>query len=81
VLASIAVADVLPVRYFILPGMSQRAGVRRESMAALGYAFALAPGAYAVVGAIVTGSGLLALPLGALGVWAWLLVWGWMRES
>lgn len=70
VLATIAVMDVLFVRYFILPGMSRRPGMRRESIAALGYAFALAPDAYAVVGAIVTDSGWLALPLGALGAWA-----------
>lgn len=78
-LMATGIADPIVGRYLLLPKAS-RAGASRAQLTVHGYSFAVAPALCAPVGAVITGSGWLALPLGGIAVYAWFAVWTYLQE-
>ena len=83
VLFAVGVVDLLTVRFLLLPSMIGNAQTLqdRDKVAITGYAFAVAPATYGVVISIVTGQGLLALPFGAIALYALSVVRSYRREA
>ncbi len=82
ILVAVGVVNLLTVRFLILPPMAANAHTRRDRnrVAITGYAFTEAPAIYGVVTAIFTGEGVLALPFGAIALFAVFVVWSYLRE-
>ena len=81
ILAVVAFINLLTVRFLVLPRAVTNPDAREEQIAVMGYSFATAPAIYGVVVSIVTGQGLLALPFGAIALYALFVVWCYLRES
>ncbi len=79
-LMAAGVADPIAGRYLLLPRVASRPGASRAYLTVHGYPFAIAPALCAPVGAVVTGSGWLALPFGLIAVYAWFAIWTYLRE-
>ena len=63
-----AVADVLIVRFLVIPSVSRRPDATYESILAPAYAYSAAPAMFGVVAAVSNGQPLLGLPFTAISV-------------
>jgi len=76
----VAIAEFIITRYVVLPARASEPGMTREVLAVLGYAFSCTAAIFSIGGALVTGSGWLALPLGVVALVAWITIWSYLRD-
>ncbi len=79
VLVLVAIADLVIIRWFVLPAQA-KAGAPRQNQATTGYAVAATGATFAVAASIFSGDPWPALPLGAIAVISWLVIRSYLRD-
>ena len=80
-LAVVALADLLLVRFVLLPTLVTHPESTQENATVVGYSIALAPAIFGVAASVYTGQALLALPFGAFALVSWAIVRRLLQDS
>ena len=81
VLLVIGVAQILTVRYLVLPHARANVSASEKTVVLWSYYFAVAPAVYGIIIPVFTSQGLLALPFGAIALVGLALVWSYFRAA
>jgi hypothetical protein len=82
VFAAMGIVEPVIVRFVVIPGMRRQGGeAARANIVTLGFSAAAAGGFYALFAGLAEGRGWPALPIGAIALYTWVVVWMYTRET
>ena len=75
-----AIADILIIRWLVLPSQAAKPEVPRQILVRIGYAAADTGAVFAPAAAIISGSPWVALLLGAISLLSWVVIWSYLQD-